>query len=289
MIPREGWETLTNLHRLDPRDGSVLMLIADVHEELGNDDAAREALTEYVGRFPEDETGYVRLARLQRRLGQHGEARASLDRAILIDPLSPEVTAALATLELFVGNFDEARAAYQRALGLARTAAARVEVLDGLKGYHLFRGEVEASIRTAEAWLEEASSYMTPLALAQERMSDVTIYLAAGADAAEGFLEEMKAQIPAPLDEYFIPYLESRIRAASDDLDAAREAHRQAVEMAEAMQFGQILDDLQRGLGRIDEFAGDYASAIDTYRAAMAVEPGASLPWATANSWTLRY
>ena len=61
------------------------------------------------------------------------------------------------------------------------------------------------------------------------------------------------------------------------DLEAAREAHRKAVEMAEAMQFGEILEDLQRILGRIDELAGDYTSSIDSYRAAMAADPGVRL------------
>ena len=269
--------TLTALHRLDPRDGGVLMQIAAVREDLGNDDGALEALNDYVDRFPDDETGYMRLARLQRRLGRHDDARASLERALLMDPLSSQVTAALATLDLHVGNFAEARAGYDRALDLPRTSAERAAVLDGLKGYHLFRGEVDDAIRAAEAWVEAASSYMSPLVLAQERIGDLYIYNAAGREAAAGFLEEMKSQIPAPLDDYLLPYLESSAFAEWGDLEAAREAHGRAVQIAVAMQFGQILEDLGRIGGRIDELAGDYGSAIEIYRAAMAVDPGVSL------------
>ncbi len=270
-------ETLTRLHELDPRDGGVLMEIADVREDLGDDGGARDALTEYVGSFPDDVPGYVRLARLQRRLGQHEDARASLDRAILIDPLSAQVVRELATLDLHVGNFDDARAGYARALDLARTSLERADVLDGLKGYHLFRGEVSEAIRAAEAWVDEASGAMPPLALAQERIGDISIYTAAGTEAAEGFLEEMRSRLPQPLNSYMIPLLESQVYASSGDLDAARVAHRQAVQAAEEMQFGEILELLRRILGGIDERDGDYASAIDTYRALMADDPGVSL------------
>ena len=89
--------------------------------------------------------------------------------------------------------------------------------------------------------------------------------------------EEMKSQIPAPLDDYLLPYLESSAFAEWGDLEAARDAHGRAVQMAEAMQFGQILEDLGRIGGRIDELAGDYESGIEIYRAAMAVDPGVSL------------
>ncbi|MCY4573689.1 MAG: tetratricopeptide repeat protein [Gemmatimonadetes bacterium] len=269
--------TLTALRGLDPRDGSVLLQIAGVQEELGDNNAALGALAEYVDAFPEDETGYVRLASLERRLGRHADARESLERAILINPLSSRVTAALAVLDLYAGNFAEARAGYERALELARTSAERAQVLDGLKGYHVFRGEVGEAIRAANAWVEEASSYMSPIVLAQERIGDLYIYNAAGREVAAGFLDEMKAQIPAPLDDYLMPYLESSAFAEWGDLEAAREAHGRAVEMAEAMQFGQILEDLQRIRARIDELAGDYESAIDGYRAALGADPGVRL------------
>ncbi len=269
--------TLTALRGLDPRDGSVLLQIAGVQEGLGDDEGALQTFAEYVDAFPDDESGYVTLARLQRRLGRHDDARASLNRAILIDPLSSQVTAALATLDLHVGSFEPARAGFERALELARTAAERAQVLDGLKGYHLFRGEVGDAIRAAEAWAQEAASYMSPLVLAQQRLDDLTIYNAAGREAGASFLEEMKAQIPPPLDDYLIPYLESSAFAAWGDLEAAREAHRLAVERAEAMQFGEILEDLQRILGRIEELAGDYESALEQYRAVMATDPGVGL------------
>lgn len=269
--------TLTALRGLDPRDGGVLLQIAGVQEGLGDDEGALQSLAEYVAAFPDDAAGYVRLARLQRRLGRHDNARASLDRATLIDPLSSQVTAALAMLDLHVGNFEGARAGFERALELARTAADRAEVLDGIKGYHLFRGEIDDAIRAAEAWAEEAAGYMSPIVLVQQRLGDLTIYNAAGREAAAGFLEGMKAQFPPPLDDYLVPYLESSALAAWGDDEAAREAHRLAVERAEEMQYGEILEDLGRILGRIEELAGDYESALEHYRAAMAADPGVGL------------
>ncbi|MDE2974984.1 MAG: tetratricopeptide repeat protein [Gemmatimonadota bacterium] len=271
--------TLAALQRLDPRDGGVLKEIAAAQEELGNDGEALEALAEYVERFPHDETGYASLAGLQRRRGEHDQARANLERAILIEPLAPGLAGALASLDLRTGNFDDARAGFERAIELARTPAERADALEGLKHYHRFRGETGEAIRVADAWLEEASGAIAPMVLSQMRAADLEIYLDAGwiADAAD-FLDESKARIPPPFDNYLVPYLESRLALASGDLEAAREAHDATRRVAQAMGHGELLESLQRLQGEIDEAGGDYESAIAQYRAVMATEnPGPGL------------
>lgn len=271
--------TLARLQRLDPRDGGVLKEIAAAQEELGNDGEALEALAEYVARFPNDETGYASLAGLQRRRGEHDEARANLERAILIEPLAPGLAGALASLDLYTGNFDDARAGFERAIELARTPAERADALAGLKRYHRFRGETGAAIRVADAWLEEASSAIPPMVLSQMRAADLEIYLDAGwiAEAAD-FMNESKARIPPPFNSYLVPYLEGRLALASGDLEAAREAHAAAHQLAEAMGHGELLESLERLRGKIDEAGGDYESAIARCRAVMATEnPGPGL------------
>jgi len=265
--------TLTELHRLDPRDGGVLRQIAAAREELGDDEGALAALAEYVERFPDDETGYAGLAALRRRRGEHADARANLERALIIEPLVPALVAAVASLDLDMGNFDEALAGYERALGLARTPAERAEALNGLKRYRRFRGEMKEAIRLADEWLAEASGAMAPMILYQLRAADLDLYLEAGrtGDAA-GFLDELRARIPAPFSSYMIPLLESRFALASGDIEAARNAHGKSVEVAQAMGFGQFLVSLRRLRAEIDEAAGVYESAIGGYRAAIAAE-----------------
>ncbi len=271
--------TLARLQRLDPRDGGILREIAAAQEELGNEEAALATLAEYVERFPDDETGYADLAALQRRRGEHSGARANLERALIIEPLAPGLVGTLASLDLHTGNFDDARAGYERAMGLARTAAERVDALEGLKRYHRFRGETAEAIRVADEWLEEASSVIAPMVLSQMRAVDLEIYLDAGwiADAAD-FLDESKARIPPPFDSYLVPYLESQLALASGDLEAAREAHDATHRVAQAMGHGELLESLQRLRGEIDEAGGGYESAIAHYREVMATEnPGAGL------------
>ena len=117
------------------------------------------------------------LARIHRRLGAYDQAREHLQRAIIVDPLNPEPVGELASLDLAAGRFDAALAGYERAAELARTSRQRAGVLSQLKDYHRFRGQMEAAIRAAEAWLAEVSGVFSPREIAQRRLDDIGIYL----------------------------------------------------------------------------------------------------------------
>ena len=146
--------TLEAMRDLDPRNGDLPQQIARVHEELGNDERALRALTDYVDSFPEDATGYAGLAALQKRLGDYGAARGLLDDASLLEPFSAALTAQLAALELDAGNYAQAWAGYERALEAARTPEQKIEVLGGIAKYHLRRGEVVLAVEATEMLLE---------------------------------------------------------------------------------------------------------------------------------------
>lgn len=266
--------TLLTLHDLDPRNGGLLKQIADAHEELGDDDQALAVLEDYVDRFPDDATGYAALAALQKRLGDYAAARRNLGLAILMEPLSAAFAVQLAGLDLDAGNFVDARQGYRRALAAARTPAQRADVLEGIKKYHGRRGEVALAVEAMEAWLEEASEVMTPMFLTLFRMDDIDFYLSAGrvSDAA-ALLEELNEQLQPPFNELFVPLLTTPVTLELAGPEAARESHRRATEVAEAqgIDFHAVL---LRDMGRILEREGDYEAAAESYREAMAVDPG---------------
>lgn len=272
---REGaLATLQTMSRLDPRNGGLLKQIAAAHEDLGDDEQALAVLSTYVDRFADDPTGYASLAALQKRLGDYGAARRNLGLAILMQPLSAPFAVQLADLDLDAGNYEDARLGYRRALEAARTPAQKAEVLEGVKRYHSRRGEVTLAVEAMDAWLVEASGFMSPMMLTLSRDDDIAIFLGAGraSDAAD-LLEEMEERLQPPFNELFIPVLATRVTLALSGAGAAREAHRRATEVVEAQGI-DFRATLLRDMGRILEREGDYAAAAESYREAMAVDPG---------------
>ena len=278
------WEgvlaTLNEIHRLTPRDAGVLRRIANVHEQLGDQEAALSALTEYIDQRPDDHTGYMDLAAIQRRRGEHDFARENIERAILIQPLLPELTAELAELDTNVGRFEDARAGYERALELARTPGQRADVLRELSGYYRFRGEMDNAIGTLDGWLAEAATALPPIAITQTRFPDIRVFFAAGRDEeAIALFEELSTQLEPPLSEYFVPHWAIHVALELDGVEAVREAYERALDAVEANQFEVLVPTLTADLGRIQEAEGDYASAADSYRSAMDLDPALDYRW----------
>ena len=225
---REGvLAALETMRDLDPRNGDLLWEIAWVHEELGNDEQAVRARTDYVESFPDDATGYAGLAALQKRLGDYEAARDNLKDAVLLDPFSPAFEAQLAALELDAGNFADAWASYERALEAARTPEQRADVWFGIAKYHLRRGEVVLAVEARQMFMEEASL--------QTSLEPWVSFLSGGWESAD---TEAMTELYQDLEAMGIP--------------------------------GPSLQPLS---GLLAERAGDYATAVEHYRQAMAMVP----------------
>ncbi|WP_420616707.1 tetratricopeptide repeat protein [Candidatus Palauibacter sp.] len=271
-------ETLGTLYRLNPDEHSLLMDMADAHRRLGQYELALSALGRYVEQFPDDHTGHVAMARIDRRRGEHDRAREHLGRAMIIAPTLPDLALELASLDLNVGRFDEARRGYEQALGLADTPQQRADALDGLKAYYRFRGQVAEAIETTDAWLEEVSLILAPVEIAQDRFSDIDLYLEAGRDRhATLLLDSLQSQLPPALADFQVPLWRIRLALGAGDGGAARVAYDAAIDAMEANDFGVQRPLLTADLGRIDELEGDYDSAVEHFREAMAMDPGRNL------------
>ena len=271
-------ETLGTMYRLSPGDAGLLMEMADAHLQRGNDDAALAVLSDYMEQFPDDYSGMVRLAGIHRGRGEYDEARGYLERALILEPRLPSIVAELASLNLDAGRFDEARQGFERATEFARTPAQRMEVLAGLKRYYSVRGEADNTVTTANRWEEEAARYATPVYIMETRFDDIPIYFSVGRDEeAVALFDELSAGAEPPQSDYLVPHLAIHVLLEVEGPEAAIEAHGRAVEMAEAGQFGFILPSLTADLGSIHERAGDYESALGSYREALALRASREL------------
>ena len=263
--------TLTEMYRLNPGNGRLLLQLGEIGEDLGQYEEAAAALTEYVDRFPDDEGGVGRLAGFQRRRGDHDAARANLETAVLLHPLSLFLIWNLADLDLETGRFEDARRGFERMGDQAPTPAVKADALVGLKRYHHFRGELEAAIGTMQAWRAEVSAFADDRVVRPDvRVADIHLYLDAGrvGEAAE-ILEELEAAEEWVRD-YFLPRARISVALASDDVETARETHRLAVEAADSMRYGDLQLTLMEYLGRIQEHTGEFAAAAGSYREALA-------------------
>ncbi|MYI06554.1 MAG: tetratricopeptide repeat protein [Gemmatimonadetes bacterium] len=225
--------------------------------------------------------GALLMAGFQRRRGEHDMARDILARAVLLHPLSEAPAQDLADLDLETGRFDDARRGYERARDQARTPMARADALLWLKRYHHFRGELEAAIGTANAWLDEFARAALPVP-AYLRLEDVALYLDAGlVGEAAALLEEVAASDPW-LRDFRVPHGRILVALESQGVEAALELHGPAAEVADTSVYQNFRATLTADLGMIRERAGDYAAAAESYRAALDILAGGGTPaWST--------
>ncbi len=271
--------TVTEMRRLNPGNGFLLQLLAEFQEELGLYEEAAATLTEYRERFPDDEEGALLMAGFRRRRGEHDMARDILARAVLLNPLSERPARELADLDLETGRFEEARRGYERARDQARSPAARAEALLRLKRYHRFRGELEAAVGTANAWIDELARAALPVP-AYVRLEDVSLYLDAGlVGEAAAVLEEVAAS-DLWLRDFRVPHGKILVALESQGVEAALEVHEPAAEAADTSGYLNFRATLTADLGMIQERAGDYAAAAESYRAALDIlADGGALAW----------
>ena len=277
-MSEDDWEgalaTLAEMYRLNPGNGSVLRRMGWVLDELGQYESAAAAFAEYVERFPDDESGYTVLAAFRQRRGELEQARTGLAKGVLLHPLSVPLALGLARLDQWTGRFDEARAGYERTLDRARTPYLKTDALSDLKCYHHFRGEMADAVRAAEAWLAEASTFMGPDWTLGERFQDLLIYIDAGRlDEAADLVEDLKGVTSPWVRDHVTPRAEIHFALATSGVEAAREKHAEWVRQLEAAGSEGRRSTVREDMGRIQERAGDHAGALESYRAAISLDP----------------
>lgn len=108
-------------------------------------------------------------------------------------------------------------------------------------------------------------------------VGDVFVYLDAGrTDEAVALLEELRAGLRTSLS-LAVASVAIHVALASEGVDGALEVHRQASEAVEAQDIQVLRPTLLGDLGLIRDHAGDYAGAVQSFRAAIALSPEARL------------
>ncbi len=259
--------TLEDLYSLSPGNGFILSDLAEMRERVGRFDEAEAAYREYVDRFPDDEHGVQQLAGFLRRHGEHVEARDILARAVLLQPLSAQLARALAGLDLETGRFDDARRAYERMRDQPGTAYARTDALVGLRRYHHFRGEIQSAIGASSAHTGEMETLVGPVAVAEGAFENILLLVDAGRiGEAATLLEGLKASDSQSMRLLLTPRASIRVALASGDVEAAREAHVHAIEKLDSTGLDHLRWVPMGDLGMIQERAGDYEAAAESYR-----------------------
>ena len=277
-MSEDDWEgalaTLVEMYRLNPGNGSVLRRMGWVLDELGQYESAAAAFAEYVERFPDDESGYTVLAAFRQSRGELEQARTGLEKGALLHPLSVPLALGLANLDQLTGRFDEARAGYERTLDRARTPDSKAEALSELKCYHYFRGEMADAVRTADAWLAEASTVLGPDWIPEGRFQDLFMYIDAGrVDEVADLVEDLKGVTSQWVRDHFAPRAEIHFVLETSGVEAAREKHAEWVRQLDAIGSEDFRSTVRADLGRIQERAEDHAGALESYRTAIALGP----------------
>ena len=122
------------------------------------------------------------------------------------------------------------------------------------------------------------SLILAPVEIAQDRFSDIDLYLEAGRGReAILLLDSLQAQLPPALAEFQVPRWRIRIAVGAGDGEAALLAYDAAIDAMEANDFGVQRPLLIADRGRIDELRGNYDSAAERFREAMGMDPGRNL------------
>ncbi len=196
-----------------------------------------------------------------------------MERAIVLEPLEPALVRELAELDLDIGRLDEGRAGYERSLALARTPGQRTAAFGGLTHYHHRRGEMADAIRAIEERLQEEAGFRTRFDSAYGRIADIFVYLDAGrVDEAVALLEELPAAFRASPTIY-LSRSAVHVALATEGVDAALEAFRQASDVVEVKRSEGLRSTLLGDLGLIRDRAEDHAGAAESFRLAKALSP----------------
>ena len=233
---------------LQPRSRSARAMIARVHLERGDEQAAAEHMRALIAVSEDRELGLREVAALTSRVEQPETARAALQRLLEFHPESPVLHYAIAHQAAEAGDADGALAAVAEALALDPDYSRA----------HLLRAEVLADGGDGEAALEG-------LAEARERLPD-------DRDLALG---EVRLLVAERAHERAIGVMQEVFEAFGDDRQLVNELARTALHIGvlddARIYFQRQLamngrgDEARYYLGRIAERQGDCDEAMSHY------------------------
>ncbi len=249
---------------LGAQAGSLHALLATIHHETGNAEAAGTALAQAAALAPNDGDLHYKLSQAWAKLHKPQDAVVAAQVAATIDPSNPHWQNNLGHMLAAVGALDAAETAVRAAIAASPTSAGFYSSLADLL---LRRGDVDAAIEAARsaaaaapgnAHFESRLNYM----LNPARRSEVV---------AEAAPQPAQQADPEPADRpHAVRDLIAQARSHKSDgeLDVARLKLEEAVGLAP--ENGEARYSLSQVFAALN--AGE--AALDSARRAVAIDPG---------------
>lgn len=251
-------ETAMELMTLQPNDPEVIMLAALAQQRSGNQNQARETITQLKSLFPDDDLAALKVAEFQTGAGLAVDAETTLRESLADKPRSAPLQIGLTSL--LIGQRR-----YADAIEFAQTVQARQPKAP--VGFLL-----EGEVLEAEGEFEKAVDlYRKGLALQPTGQIAAKIYIARSkaGDAAQA-LAELQTWVEGHKDDKVARQM------LGDALLAAGEYQRASEQYELIVESGSASIDVLNGLANAYLLAGD-KRALDIAKAAYQAAPDAAL------------
>lgn len=258
---------------INPDFASPWNALGYAHRSNGNLAGAKEAFARYVELIPDEPNPYDSYAELLMEMGDYDESIANYRKALDVDPHFPSAYAGISINESLKGNHEAAQAATREMLEAARNDAEERGALRQSATAHLYAGNIEEAINTAEAVYNKAriAGDLAAMGSISDYMGDILAVTGEGAQALEYYdlaLEhrEQSAINDANKEQARRTHLFKSAIAAivDDDIETATA---RAAEYTEAAEAGGTASERRR----IHELAG-YLAASNGDNATSAAE-----------------
>ncbi len=200
--PRDALAQLEIVYKLDPDDDGVLLVMARIHEVLGELDEAIAKYTQYAENNPEDQTALIDMAATLINAGELQAAREGYERAGLFSSELVRPIIGLADIAIREGKYDEALKHLVDAENIARIPQQQARVIRGWINYYQARGQIGEILDLVDRLYEVGQAYMQPINLVMLTYVDYAYFYGLGAEVQRGIdvLTRLQAGFEPPLD-----------------------------------------------------------------------------------------
>ncbi|MGD8866603.1 MAG: tetratricopeptide repeat protein [Gemmatimonadales bacterium] len=266
---------LQRVLELDPSRVDVLPRIASLFETMGEFDAASDYYERYVAESPNDPGALIAVGNHYRMRGDYESAGTELEKALIIDPDNVTAMVSLAAVARDSGRFQEALQGLDEALAAAVTSQQRDQVYDAYKSYYELRGQPGRAIEYMHRRWAELDKYFGAFNTIQEKLSNLSTYVAAGrVDVAKDTLAAIAARLRPPND-VLLPLGQLNLYLALEEPDSLAMALDGFDRFIEAFGIEYARAIHVWAGGRLLEMRGECAEAIVSYERALQLLPTA--------------
>jgi tetratricopeptide (TPR) repeat protein len=266
-------EQYDRILEIDPSRTEFLNAIAGLHRQMGAFDTAISYYESYAKEHPNDADVFQSLGVTHEIRGDYEKARENYERALVIDPALTNVIVDLGDIHGKLSEDDEALALFERAMAESKTPQERARVHGSMRTFYSNRGQMEKSLEHMEALWTEEERFMAPINAQYDRLDEIFMYVRGGReDDAFDRMRSMESQMGPPYDGilplgYMLIYIEL------EDADATEKQVNELETFINAFQLESERGWVHYGRGKVEEFRGNYETAIDFYRKSLELNP----------------